>query len=440
MQLFRVEPPIGKAQKRITIGGPGRAASAILGRLAELGPPKEIAFDLENQHVVAVVGKRGSGKTHTLGVFVEGLSACASGNAKGISSGASKHAVVVFDTLNLFQWIATPLQDATGPTVATQLELLRRWKLEPCSIPAQFLHLSGSTPAISASKAFSIRAEDMDAQDWARLLRVDLMGEPIGHLLGEAHRRAVAANSFGVSSINDLISALRTDRGIQRDYSPETIRALRQRLNAYDSSALFDSSVEDWSRTIRPGTVSVFLLGRTPEDLRSVLVFLVIRRILEQRAEASERAKHALLSGVPADTAAMPPTWLVIDEAQNILPSSNATAANEILVRYVREGRNFGLSLAISTQQPTAIDAKVMAQVDTLISHTLTVRTDLNYVLANLKSAEPDRVRLGPRELTLSDSVRLLEPGQCMLSATDSPRCVYVEIRPRLTLHGGFEV
>jgi hypothetical protein len=280
----------------------------------------------------------------------------------------------------------------------------------------------------------------MDAQDWARLLKVDLMGEPIGHLLGDVHRRAVNRRQSGAGSIDSLLKVLRTDPEVQSDFSPETIRALRQRLNAYASSSLFESSVGDWSNAVQPGTVSVFLLGRVPEDLRSVLVFLVIRRILEKRAEASERSKHALLSGTPSDASAMPATWLVIDEAQNILPSSNATAANEILVRYVREGRNFGLSLAISSQQPTAIDPKVMAQVDTLISHTLTVRTDLNYVLANLKSAEPDRVRLGSKEVTLPDSIRLLEPGQCMLSTTDSPRCVYIEIRPRLTLHGGFEV
>lgn len=439
MQLLRTVPPAGKGNKRLVLAGPGSTATILLGRLAEVGPSKEVAFDLDKQHVVAVVGKRGSGKTHTLGVFVEGLSAASLGRPQGVFTGLSKHAVVIFDTLNLFQWIATPLGEAAGTAVAKQLDLLRRWKLQPSTIAAQFLHPIGSEPAISSSKPFSIRPEDMDAQDWARLLKVDLMGEPIGHLLGEAYRRATTRKPRGGGAIDDIVRILRSDSEIQTDYSAETIRALRQRLNAYGSSPLFDSSVADWSKTIQPGTVSVFLLGRTPEDLRSVLVFLVIRRILEERAAASERAKHALLSGAPLDSSAIPATWLIIDEAQNIMPSSNATAANEILVRYVREGRNFGLSLAISTQQPTAIDPKVMAQVDTLISHTLTVRNDLNYVLANIKSAEPDRVFLGNRELNFAESIRSLEPGQCMLSATDSPRCVYVEIRPRLTLHGGFE-
>src|SRR5262245_20415196 len=101
MQLFRVTPSIARGLRRLVTGGPGNVASAVLGRLSEFGPSKEVAFDLEKQHVVAVVGKRGSGKTHTLGVLVEGLAAAAAGGSTGISTGSSRQAVVVFDTLNL---------------------------------------------------------------------------------------------------------------------------------------------------------------------------------------------------------------------------------------------------------------------------------------------------------------------------------------------------
>jgi len=81
----------------------------------------------------------------------------------------------------------------------------------------------------------------------------------------------------------------------------------------------------------------------------------------------------------------------------------------------------------------------VMAQVDTLIAHNLTVRTDVNYILSNLKSADPEQVSLNSRTVDLADSLRLLEPGQCMISAVESPRLVFCDIRPRLTVHGGFE-
>jgi hypothetical protein len=285
----------------------------------------------------------------------------------------------------------------------------------------------------------------MDAQDWGRLLDVDIAAEPMGQLLNDVYaqvqrrhgtRASIATQPY---TVDDLISILRSDSAIQADYSPETIRGIRQRLSALSRSTLFDSKQPDWKAALKPGHVAVFLLGRVPEDLRSVLVFLVIRRLLESRSAASETAKHAAIVGGRAPTDDVPPTWLVIDEAQNILPSRNAKAANDILTRFVREGRNFGLSLAVTTQQPNSIDPRVMAQVDTLIAHNLTVRTDVNYILSNLKSADPEQVSLNSRTVELADSLRLLEPGQCMISAVESPRLVFCDIRPRLTVHGGFE-
>src|SRR5580765_6745752 len=99
MPVYKVQPPIGRGAKSVTIGGKGSYSRTLLGRLAELGPQREVWLDLDQEHVVAIVGKRGSGKTHTLGVVVEGLAVAATSN------GARAHAVVVFDTLNLFQWI-----------------------------------------------------------------------------------------------------------------------------------------------------------------------------------------------------------------------------------------------------------------------------------------------------------------------------------------------
>jgi hypothetical protein len=286
---------------------------------------------------------------------------------------------------------------------------------------------------------------DMDAQDWGRLLNVDIAAEPMGQLVNDVYarvqRRPVARGNTTIVrySVEDMLTILRSDATIQSDYAPETVRGVRQRLSALARSPLFDPSQPDWTCALRRGHAAVFLLGRVPEDLRSVLVFLVIRRLLETRSAASEAAKHAVIVGEPLPPEQVPPTWLVIDEAQNILPSRNATAANDILTRFVREGRNFGLSLAVTTQQPSSIDPRVMAQVDTLIAHTLTVRNDVGYVLSNLKSGEPTSISAGAREVALPDALRLLDPGQCMVSSVESPRLVFCDVRPRLTLHGGFE-
>jgi uncharacterized protein len=444
MPLFKVQPTVGRGGRSVVLGGEGTGSRALLGRLAELGPQREVWLDLDREHVVAIVGKRGSGKTHTLGVVVEGLSEARTGDVGKIDP-LREHAVVVFDTLNLFQWVDIPLDEAKGANAERQRQSAARWKLTPRALKPTFWHPVGSDPATATSQSFSINPADMDAQDWGRLLNLDTAADPMGQLIADVYvkvrriskrKKDHGARDYGVE---DMLDVLKTDSDIQSDYAVETIRGVRQRLSALANSRLFDSTQPDWTTALRPGRVAIFLLGRVPEDLRSVLVFLVIRRLLEARSATSEAQKHALLTGAGPIVGGVPPTWLVVDEAQNILPARNATGANDILTRFVREGRNFGLSLALTTQQPSSIDPRVMAQVDTLIAHALTVRGDLNYVLANLKSADPSEIQIGARNLGLDDAVRMLDPGQCIISAVESPRLVFCEIRPRLTLHGGFE-
>ena len=140
-----------------------------------------------------------------------------------------------------------------------------------------------------------------------------------------------------------------------------------------------------------------------------------------------------ILSGAP------PKTWVVIDEAQNIFPSERQTAASSILLRFVREGRNFGLSLAFTTQQPSAIDTRIMAQVDAQIVHTLTVNKDISSVLGNLKAREPSRVQLRGSDLSMGDAIRHLNTGQAFVSSVDADRSFFMDVRPRTSVHGGFE-
>jgi len=105
----------------------------------------------------------------------------------------------------------------------------------------------------------------------------------------------------------------------------------------------------------------------------------------------------------------------------------------------VREGRNFGLSLAFTTQQPSAIDPRIMAQVDVQIAHTLTVSKDISNVLGNLKAREPVRVQLRGQQLSMADAVRHLETGQAFVSSVDASRSFFMDVRPRTSVHGGFE-
>lgn len=460
-QRYRVEPALGRRSRAIELRPAGSAPGdwVSLGRLAELGPVKDVRLDLSREHVVSIVGKRGSGKSFTLGSFLEGL--CTTESATPIGQLSKDRATLLFDTLNIFQFMTAPVTSDTGSEhIAEQASLLKRWGLEPVDLDVDLWVPAGFEDRVTArAKPFRIRTRDMTVDDWAALLGVDAMQDVMGQLLsltidkvtnrGWADVQGATHASNPSYSISDLLECLREDREIRDDYAAETVRAVRQRLTAYETSPLFGADGTELNELLQAGRLSVLLLSGVPDDVRLVTIFLTIRKLLFARAQASEAAKALSLGfaddphereRVDAILALAPPkTWVVIDEAQNVFPSEKQTAASSILLRFVREGRNFGLSLAFTTQQPSAIDQRIMAQVDLQVAHTLTVSKDIASVLGNLKAREPVRVQLKGKDLVIADAVRHLQTGQAFVSSVDAERSFFMDVRPRTSVHGGFE-
>ncbi len=446
MQKFQVMPIVGHRSKSIVLGAASTDQHMLLGRLAEVGPSKNVNLDIEKEHVIAILGKRGSGKTYTLGVVLEGLIS----TSAQVSTHSSDKAVLVLDTLNLFQWIGIPLETAEGKVAKEQLDRARSWGLATTPLSVKLWHLAGSAPVTKDSSPFLVQVNDMSAQDWGFLFDVDIMMDPMGQLIVSAcdkvRRTGWQSNSEHRKpspnhSIPDLVDCIGKDKELSNDFSPETRRAVRQRLMSYEHVGLFSTNGTKLTDLLQPDQASVLLLGRCPEDLRTVVAFLLMRKLRELRSISSEQKKDSLITGAEESRGSLsvPPTWVLIDEAQNIIPSRTASLANQELTRFVREGRNFGLSMVISTQQPQAIDPRVMSQVDILVVHTLTVQGDISYIMNNLKSASPESIILGRQPVKLQEAIRELEVGQCLISATDAQRGLFAEIRPRITPHGGFE-
>lgn len=457
-QKYRAEPPASPRHKVITVGH-GADEWVSLGRLAESGPLRRVNVGLDREHVMAIVGKRGSGKSFSLGVLLEGL--CARKAESSISKSNKRRAALLFDTLNIFQWMTEPVSsDSPSGHVARQERALRQWQLDAEQLDVDLWVPAGYEGQVtSRAQTFRIRTWEMQPADWAALLKVDAVQDVMGQLIttvvdkvqraGWNHRDGTHVAPNERYDIAALLACLADDPAVEGDYTSNSVRAVRQRLSAYDASPLFGPDGTSLAELLREGRLSVLLLSGVPDDVRLVVIYLTLRKLLQARARASEASKTLDL-GFAADeedrrrceailAEAPPKTWVVVDEAQNVFPSERQTSASETLLKFVREGRNFGLSLAFTTQQPTALDARVMAQVDTFIVHTLTVDRDLKAVVQNLKSREPDRLALRGRPITTSEAIRELEVGQALLSSTDAERSMFLDIRPRVSVHGGFE-
>jgi len=458
VKKFTVKPRFARSHQ--VVGAPDGTSEAwvYLGRLAEAGPLTPINYDLAHAHVMAVFGKRGSGKSYTLGSFLEGL--CTRHQETSIGQNPREWGVLLFDTLGIFQWVNIPVtEDAPQEMVRQQFVVRRGWDVRTEALDVQVWIPQGtrtdSTPASHGE--FAIRSSDFSAADWGYLLGLDIYQDRMGQLLNDAFvkvtiegwqdgtRRHPAQEAY---SLDDLLACIKLDTELQASYQAETRRAVLQQLTTFKRNPLFQNQGTPLNEFLQPGRLSVVVMNRMSDELRLVVVCALIRRIIAARIEASEDEKHLRIrpdltdeerQGIQARLAAsIPPSWVVIDEAQNALPSERRTTATDMLIKFVREGRNYGLSFMVATQQPTALDQRILSQVDTLIAHRLTVQTDIDYVRRNLKSNMPDEVVYANSRLSFDELMRSLDVGQALVSNTEADRAFILDIRPRVSVHGGF--
>jgi len=449
MKKFTVKPRL-LTRKDTIVGDPDGCGAAwlYLGRLGETGALTDVRFDTAHPHVIAIFGKRGSGKSYTMGSMLESL--CTRRTESSISRIERDRAVLLFDTLGIFQWTDISLTEAADqPVIQEQRAVWRGWDLEPEPLDVQVWipqgTRTGATP--SGHRDFAVRTPDLTAADWGYLLDLDIYQDRMGQLLNDAYLKVTVEGWQGEGgkrmpkaaySLDDLVNCVKLDSELQNSYHTETRRAVLQQLTTFLRNPLFRV----------PGRMNVLVMNRMSGPLRLVVLSAIIRRLLDARTRASEAEKHlAIRSDLSATDRArieamladsVPPAWVAVDEAQNVLPSERRTAAGEMLVRFVREGRNYGLSFMVATQQPTALDSRLLAQVDTLVIHKLAVQRDIEYVRRNMKSNLPQEVRHANRVLALDQLLRSLDVGQALVSNTEAERAIIVDIRPRVSVHGGF--
>ena len=429
-----------------------------LGRLAEAGPLTDVRFDTEHAHVVGLFGKRGSGKSYTLGTLLEGL--CTKETKTTIADNSRAVATMLFDTLGIFQWIDIALdENSQKETVQSQFSVRRGWDLKSEALDVAIWIPRGTreTNTPVSHSEFTINCSDFAPEDWGYLLGLDIYQDRMGQLLNDAHAKVTIEGwhendtfhqPIQAYSLSALIKCVEADKELVATYASETRRALRQQLSTFQRNPVFADNGTPLAELLRPGRMSVIVMNKISDELRLVVVSAFMRRLIASRVRASEAEKTLkLVDNLTPESAAtlkqsleeaIPQTWVAIDEAQNILPSERATAATNVIVKYVREGRNYGLSFVIATQQPTSVDPRILAQVDTLITHKLTVQSDIDYVRRNLKSNLPEEVKFANAILGLDELLRSLDIGQALISNTETDRAFMLDVRPRVSVHGGF--
>jgi len=393
-----------------------------MGRTTSLS--NKILLDVIRSHVIFVCGKRGGGKSYTMGVIAEGISDLPPEIKNNM-------AVIMLDTMGVY-WTMK------YPNKKDQL-LLEEWGLAPKPLDITIFTPFGyfneyKEKGIPTDAPFSIKPSELDGRDWCITFGVgsnEAVGVFIERLIHDLKENKKDFN------MKDIISAVQNSN----ESSDVKNAAANLFMNA-DNWGLFSDKGTNISELAKPGQVTVLdvsCYATMPGgwEVKSLVIGLIsqklfIQRMIARKNEEYEQVHKSIyyFSEEEIQKLDFPMVWLIIDEAHEFIPREGKTLASDPLITILREGRQPGISLILATQQPGKIHTDVMTQSDIIIAHRITAKIDTDalgalmqsYLRSGLDKLLDDLPRVKGAALVLDDSNEHMYP---------------MRVRPRLTWHGG---
>ncbi len=375
----------------------------------------QVYMDALRPHVVLICGKRGYGKSYTMGTLIEELVSLAPEVKNNI-------AAFVVDTMGIFWTMRHGNKKENA--------LLSRWELSPEGFDIDVYVPSGNVRHYNEMhidiKPISISAAELSGHDWCSLFGVDSLSA-LGILLIKTITDM--KENHGTYSLEKITDAIRRNQ--------EEEKAIRNAALNYFQAAgswgIFEEKGININDIIRGGAVSILDLSSLDnQNIRAIVVKILSKKIYDWRIKA-RRSYERIDMGDNSIEKGIPMVWMFIDEAQIFLPREGENPATSVLVNeWLRQGRQPGLSIVLSTQRPAALHSDVLSQSDIIICHRLTAQDDIS----SLESIRPTYMREG-----IGDSLRKMgmEKGVAFIIDDISEAAHVVRMRPRKSWHGGAE-
>ncbi|MFW9817636.1 MAG: ATP-binding protein, partial [Candidatus Thorarchaeota archaeon] len=228
-------------------------------------------------------------------------------------------------------------------------------------------------------------------------------------------------------SIKEMIKCIESSPTITELYKPATKTALIQRLKRADRLGVFNpggTSAQDLAVAGQITIIDVAPLGSDAESVLAILTNMLCRQVLTYRMAWTDEGTSAREE--------LPPTWLIIDEAHTLVPRAGHTPAKDAIIGYAKLGRRFGCSLVLCTQQPSAVSDDAISQADIILSHSLSHDSDIKALQQRAPAVMPEQFRDKVFISSLPRGVALAFDQN-----TENKRGFIMQVRPRLSQHGG---
>lgn len=407
----------------------GKVVSYPAGRYEESGA---VYLDLSSPHCMLVVGKRGTGKSYTLGILAEGFGTLDDSIRTNI-------AVLILDTMSVFHSLKSPNSieeeiarleefDSLAPKdfkdhVKIFLPRLAKEKIE------------STGKKLNCDKILELSLSDIEIHDWLEFFNLKAT-EPAGELLVRVFDILLGEKrEFGYEDIYEKIE--------QEQSELEIKRALTNLIKMVERLKIFQKTGCDFNSIVKGGQVSVLdisYLGRIGGfDVRNLILGIIARKLLSERTlytTLEMQAQANLIDGIDRNTVTKghPLVYMIIDEAHLFLPSNKRTLSSEVLIDWIKLGRHPGLSLIMATQEPSALHESAIRQSDILLAHNVTSNDDI----AALGKAKQSFMS-GNKDIQKIVSSMEFKKGLAVLFDDKTRKIEMIKIRPRMSLHAGMD-
>jgi uncharacterized protein len=390
-----------------------------MGRVTSLANP--VYLDVARNHTILICGKKGSGKSYSMGVMSEGVMDF----PKEIKENVS---IIIFDTMGIF-WT---MKHANQKDEA----LLEAWGLEAKGFDIDLFVPKGyfqdyQDKGIPGDYEFALQPKLLNSGDWCGVFGIDINGDD-----GVLIARALSKLSHDYC-IKDILYEVEED-----DKAEQKVKDRVQGLFiAANTWGLFDEEAVDLNKIAERGKVNVIDLSAYSQvsgnwNIKSLVAGIICNKLLAERivyrkkeeAESVERGYSIFKE--EEYKSELPLLWIFIDEAHNFLSKDKETPATEALISLLREGRQPGISLVLATQQPAKVHDDVLTQSDIVLCHRVTAKQDVDALNSMMQSY---------MDKGLTDAINALpkEKGAAVILDDVSERIYPLRVRPKLSWHGG---
>ncbi len=393
-----------------------------MGQTSSLSNP--IYMDVARAHAMLICGKRGGGKSYTMGSIAEGLADIEPEIAKNLS-------FILMDTMGVYWSMKYPN--------AKDDALLKKWDLESKGLNVQIYVPGGffnkyKEDGIPVDFPFYIRPNELSIEDWMNAFNLKTdnpIAVAIQRVIG---KMLLSEENFGIDDVLKKLEEL--DR-----IDENSKNAAINRFENSKSWGIFSSKGTPIRDILVGGKVTVMDLSPYVAmpggwEVKALVVGLLSKRIFidrmlvrknEEMQDVINRTQIVKSDEVKDD---IPMPWIIVDECHEFLPESGETPASKALMTILREGRQPGVSLIMATQQPAKIHTDAITQSDIVMSHRLTASFDLEALDKVFLSYESKGSK------SLFNSMPRVK-GCAIIMDDKNERLHTMQVKPRITWHGG---